>query len=489
MEDLKQIRAAGCGAIHLSTRDEEEAIKEIVLSLKGPKYLYTSAGGLCEIFKNKKKDLNDSIKEIEPVEFLPNLDHTLETLKENAIIILVDVFTFIEEDPIIRRALIEAANEAKKRGWFIILLDSQTKPHKDISERFSTLVFPLPNYPKTRDKLENLLNDEELTVPDTDRAVSHLLGLAAHQQTDAISLAIVEALKQEKEEINPDTLRHYKEREIDKTNYLKISEPTKRFDNLIGHKGLKRFLKERYHGFSAEAREFGLAVPRGMLLIGPPGTGKSRFGEATAGEWGIPFLRLDFSAIFGSYLGESEERLNNAIELAEKCSPCVLLVDEIERAFGKAGEKDGGTSERVTGKMLNWMADKTSPVFVIFTANNADRLPAALIRKGRLDEIFSLDFPQVEERHQIWDYYLQNANHQLNKTQILELADATNGFSPAEIEAMVESVKFKSFSTKNKISLADLKEELGKTTPISQAMKNQIDTMRYWSNTHARSTH
>ncbi|RLC33068.1 hypothetical protein DRH13_00040 [Candidatus Woesebacteria bacterium] len=487
MKELSRMRAAGFGAVHLSSTDEEETILSIVSSLKGPKYIYTAASGLVEVLKGKRKDLNHTLDQIEPSYFLVNIDHALEDLKENAILILVDVWPWVNNDPLIRRSLVEAAQRAKSEGWFIIILDSQSAPHKDLASRFSSLTFPLPDYEASLSILEEMCREQKIKIKDPDMAVSYLLGLNGNQQRDSVSLAIIEALKDKKDTISPDTLRKYKEKEIEKTNFLKISEPSKRFEDLIGHEALKKFLAARKMGFSASARDQGLPPPKGMMMVGPPGTGKSRFAEATAGEWRVPYLKLDFSALFGSYLGESESRLSKALELAEKCAPCVLLVDEIERAFNKGGERDGGTSERVTGKMLNWMAEKTASVFVIFTANNAHNLPAALIRKGRIDEIFSLDFPSQEEREKIWEYYLRGITIE-GVNAIYSLAQKSEGFSPAEIEGVVVAARYSSFFQETPLNLSHLYEEIGKTTPISSSMKPQIDKMRSWANTFATQT-
>jgi SpoVK/Ycf46/Vps4 family AAA+-type ATPase len=204
----------------------------------------------------------------------------------------------------------------------------------------------------------------------------------------------------------------------------------------------------------------------------------------------VPLLSLDSAGLYGSLLGESEARLAEALEIAEKMSPCILLIDEVERGFSNGqGDRDGGTQERVLGKMLTWMASKTASVYVVMTANFADRLPAALIRKGRIDEIFCLGFPSVEERKAVFDYYLTKAEpHQVTENDVKQLVQATDGWVPSEIEACVTAARFTAFAGCRPVQTFDLVNEVSRTVPISQSMRSQVEHMLDWASEYARQT-
>jgi len=197
-------------------------------------------------------------------------------------------------------------------------------------------------------------------------------------------------------------------------------------------------------------------------------------------------------SLFGSMLGESEANADIAMEIAEKMSPCVLLVDEVERAFGGdkgSGDRDGGTTERVIGKFLTWMATKKEPVFVVFTSNEASSLPAQMIRKGRLDSIFFLDFPEEKERTEILEYYLKKGPYDMNEEQLKRLVEMTDNWAPAEIEAAVGDARYTAFERGEPLSYFDVKSEIQQAVPVSVSMSGQIDRMREWAREYARSTH
>jgi hypothetical protein len=247
-----------------------------------------------------------------------------------------------------------------------------------------------------------------------------------------------------------------------------------------GLDGLKTWLEQRRMAFSEEARRYGLPLPRGVLLVGPQGTGKSLTAKAIAHSWSMPLLRLDVGRLFAGLVGASEARTRDMIQRAEAMAPCVLWIDEIDKGFGGDSRSDGGTSQRVLGTVLTWMAEKTSAVFVVATANAVEELPAELLRKGRFDEIFLLELPSPEERRAILDLQLRRRrpNHQL---PLDVLVDRTAGFSGAELEQTVIEAMHLAFAEAREFGEADLVAAASQVVPLSRTAREQLDHLEQWA--------
>ena len=251
-----------------------------------------------------------------------------------------------------------------------------------------------------------------------------------------------------------------------------------------GLDALKHWLEQRRMAFSDEARRYGLPLPRGVLLVGPQGTGKSLTAKAIAHSWAMPLLRLDVGRLFAGLVGASEARTREMIQRAEAMAPCVLWIDEIDKGFGLAGSgdgrSDGGTSQRVLASVLTWMAEKTSAVFVVATANGVERLPAELLRKGRFDEIFLLDLPSAEERRAILDLQLRRRrpNHQI---PLEILVDRTAGFSGAELEQTVIEAMHLAFAEHREFGETDLIAAASQVVPLSRTAREQLDQLEQWA--------
>jgi SpoVK/Ycf46/Vps4 family AAA+-type ATPase len=243
---------------------------------------------------------------------------------------------------------------------------------------------------------------------------------------------------------------------------------------------LKEWLKLREKAFSKEAREYGLPSPKGIALIGIPGTGKSLTAKMIGGLWQIPLLRLDSGALFGSLVGESEERTRRALEIAETVAPCVLWIDEIEKAFS-FGNGDAGTSQRVFASLLTWMQDKSAPVFVVATANNIEVLPPELLRRGRFDEIFFLDLPTQEERKEILTVHLKKRGRIPQQFDIDNLVIDSNGYVGAEIEQAIIDALYVAFNEgMREITTEDISLCLNRQVPLSLSQREAIGSLRQW---------
>jgi SpoVK/Ycf46/Vps4 family AAA+-type ATPase len=252
---------------------------------------------------------------------------------------------------------------------------------------------------------------------------------------------------------------------------------------------LKQWLSERKRGLSADARRAGLPVPRGILLLGVPGCGKSLAARMTAFLWNLPLVRLDTGGLFTSRVGGSEERTRQAIHTAEAISPCVLWIDEIEKAMAGirgSADSDAGTAARVFAALATWMQEKTAPVFVVATANSVASLPPELLRKGRWDEVFFIDLPGLGERQEISAIHLKKLRQDNPKLDARLIADHTAGFSGAEIEQAVVSGLYRAFAENRPMTVADVLEAISSQVPLSVTMAEEIQALRDWAAVRAR---
>lgn len=487
--DLKLMHRAGFGGVRVLTRDEEALVSEVK-----PTLLETATGGLYQwspasgLWKHGPKGLTrigDGVRD--PYDFLTTVRTMADEHKHPTAYLVLGFDELVEKDPIMRRAFLELVRYARTRAHLVLLVGRASQIHPEVHDEMTTVQHELPRREQTEQQIRSMLERYKVegSVADIADAAS---GLTFSRQQDAFGLAVVSA-KTVGGKVDAGVVRGYKTREIGKKAQLSIQEPKIGFDDLIGHEYLKAWLRARRMALTPEARAAGLPSPRGVLLVGPPGTGKSRFVEATAKEWDVPWLTLDAGGLYGSLLGESEARLAEAIEIAERMAPCLLLIDEVERGFGgSGGERDGGTQERLIGKLLTWMAAKTAPVFVVMTSNFADRLPAALVRKGRVDEIFCLDLPELEERRAVFAHYLTNVRHNVTDSDLDMLAEMTRGWVPSEIEAAINASRFTAFAENRVVAPYDLVAEAEKTVPVSKSMEPQVAHMRLWASHFARQT-
>jgi MoxR-like ATPase len=237
------------------------------------------------------------------------------------------------------------------------------------------------------------------------------------------------------------------------------------------------------------ARKVGLSFPKGLLLLGVPGTGKSLTAKTVAMEWNLPLLKMDPASLYNKYMGETEKNFRRAMATAEKMAPVVLWIDEIEKAFASNGDTDGGASLRVLGTFLSWLQDRTGDVFVVATANDVSRLPPELLRKGRFDEVFFVDLPTDEVRVTILRTQLKRRNIVLSAEELNQLANESGGFSGAELEQVVVSALHTAFARRVPLDARLLWDELKQTVPLSITMKERIEALREWALSRATPAH
>jgi len=270
---------------------------------------------------------------------------------------------------------------------------------------------------------------------------------------------------------------------ISQTEILEYSSVNEQIANLGGLDNLKDWLKKRKTAFSLQALNYGLPTPRGLLLIGIQGTGKSLTAKAIANDWQLPLLKLDVGKLFGGIVGESESRLRQMINVAETLSPCILWIDEIDKAFSNTDNRgDSGTSNRVLGTFISWLSEKTKPVFVIATANNIDLLPLEIIRKGRFDEIFFLDLPEQEEREEIFKIHVQNFRpNSWESFDYDKLAQSSDSFSGAEIRQSIIEGMYHAFYEKREFTTEDICMALKELIPLAHLESDQMIRLQEWA--------
>jgi SpoVK/Ycf46/Vps4 family AAA+-type ATPase len=291
-------------------------------------------------------------------------------------------------------------------------------------------------------------------------------------------------------DFNFDVILSEKKNIIRKSGLLDFFESRYGMSDIGGLEPLKSWLKKRQKAFSQKARDFGLPLPKGILLIGIPGCGKSLTAKVVGSMWKMPLLRLDVGKVFGSLVGSSEENIRRVIRTAEAVAPSILWLDELEKGFagvGSSGDTDSGTTARVFASFITWLQEKSSPVFVIATANDVSALPPELLRKGRFDEIFFVDLPTVEEREEIIRIHLRRKERDPGQFNIQEIRDNTQGFSGSEIEQGIVSALYDAFDEDTDITDKHLLDAAKEIIPLSYTMKEKIDSMREWAESRARS--
>lgn len=280
-----------------------------------------------------------------------------------------------------------------------------------------------------------------------------------------------------------DLILEEKRQTIRQTQILDFYPATERISDIGGLDNLKDWLIKRGGSFSERARQYGLPHPRGLMLVGIQGTGKSLTAKAIAHHWHLPLLRLDVGRLFAGLVGESESRTRQMIQLAEALAPCVLWIDEIDKAFaGFEGRGDSGTTSRVFGTFITWLSEKTSPVFVVSTANNIGALPPELLRRGRFDEIFFVGLPSQTERDAIFNVHLSRLRpHNVKSYDTSRLAYETPDFSGAEIEQAIIEAMHIGFSQNRDFTVDDILEAASQLVPLARTAKDQVDALQAWA--------
>jgi hypothetical protein len=410
----------------------------------------------------------------------------VEKTQDEAVFVLRDFHQCLKDQPRIIRKLRSLAQKLKYSQKTIILtMPPLVAIPDELGDDIVHVDFPLPDTKQLIAILKKLLATPgtrmKISKPDFNRLIQAALGLSSSQAQRVFSRAIVSNGVLDARDI--EMIREAKESIVRKSGALELFSPRETIMDIGGLGVLKHWLTMRQRAFTPEAQKYGLPMPKGIALIGIPGTGKSLTAKMIANLWGISLIRLDIGALFGSLVGQSEENARQALKLAEAVSPCVLWIDEIEKALA-TGFGDSGTSMRVFGTILSWMQEKTKPVFIVATANNIALLPPELLRRGRFDEIFFLDLPTAKEREEIFKVHIAKRNRQPENFDIPALAQASAGYVGAEIEQAVIEAMYVAFNDPQQpgreFTTADMLKVVDKMVPLSKSQREIVESLRGW---------
>lgn len=472
---------------------EEARVEENLQRVSEPLGLKVYRWSITEGIRDLKGNPREAIKD--PLGALNFLDD----VKEDCLLVLRDFHPFFKDLTIVRRFRDLYASlpktvpgQAHFKRHIVVLSPVKTIPAELVNE-VTVVDYPLPEGDEVNEVLERLetmvarrrkgympLSDEgKLEV------VEAALGLTKAEAESVLARTVVETKK-----FDVETILSEKEQIIRRSGVLEYFHPREGFSDIGGLENLKVWLMKRRQAFSPRAMAFGLPRPKGILLLGVPGCGKSLTAKAIGSYWKQPLLRLDVGRVFSSYVGSSEENMRAAIKVAESVAPSILWVDELEKGFSgtaSSGQTDGGTTSRVFGSFITWLQEKTSPVFVIATANDVSSLPPELLRKGRFDEIFFVDLPDTKERLDILSIHLQRRGYDPKRFNVTKMAEVSDGFSGSELEQAIISALYDAFDAGEGLTPERIFNAFEETVTLARTMKEEIAKMREWARVRARS--
>jgi len=490
-------------ALFIVSPEEQRVIIElrsVCQSVGYTPYIWSVTDGIRDLQGNVPSAVNQETMR-DPVfaleEFIPSGSST-GGMPAKSMLILLDYHQFMGNppneapSPMITRKLKDKLTVAKNSKRIFVMIGCRCKLPPELEREITTLEFGLPTKEELGMVADGIIANVNQVLPtpialengERDKVLEAGAGLTTIEFENILAkLAIQHGA------LPPREISAEKAAVVKKSGLLEIIEPKCGFSAFGGGDGVKTWFNVRKGAFTKKARQFGLPMPKGILLLGPPGTGKSFFCGCGAFELGLPMARVDFGRIMGGIVGESEANVRAVIQQVEALAPCVLQADEIEKALSgtaSSGKTDGGTMSRVFGTFLTWMAEKTSPVFVMATANDISQLPPELLRKGRFDELMFIDLPGTSERQSIWSVIIQRFGRSPENYSLGMLSQVTNGYTGAEIEAAFVEAMHIGFAQDREPTDDDIAEAIGSTIPLSKTMGAQITSLREWAQGRAR---
>ena len=488
--------------IYLTTFEEERAVS-VIKNISGSQKLIKVPRDLYIWTQTSGFTLNDKVLEgtnspDKAIDFIKNVE-------KNAIFIMCDFHIYFgvkgrQPDYNVIRHLRDIIGKLKTSSFRknVIFLSPELVIPESMSKEITVLDMPLPSLQEIKAKFSKMviqnkqIDTSQLTPEHEERLCKAVLGLTLQEAENAFALAMVNDGKITIDDLG--IILSEKMQVIKKTGILEFINSEYSINDIGGLDNLKIWLQKRNNSWSEAAKKYCLPSPKGVLITGVPGCGKSLTAKATSAIWQLPLLKLDFGKIFAGIVGSSEENMRKALKTAEAVAPSILWVDEIEKSLsGMNSNGDSGTSSRIFGTFLNWMQDKKSPVFVIATANNISGLPPELLRKGRFDEIFFVDMPTKTEREEIFKLHLKKrlkdksvcGNIKIDNALCKQLAEMTEGFVGAEIEQVIVDSLYEAFFNKRELIFEDLANTIKNVVPLSVTQKEQILALRSWANVRA----
>jgi hypothetical protein len=475
---------------------EEMRVQNVVVEIAKKRqkkvYEWTYSTGIVPAGTSIQSQKNRNAATRDP---LVALDQVIEQV-EPAIFIFKDFHPFLAKTNFaVIRKLKDIALHLKNSFKTIVLISPVMEIPTELDKEITVINFPQPTMQELGEMLDGIIAEIrerkqihiDLDGEGRERLLQAAMGLTLGEAENVFAKIIVQRERLSGDDVNE--VFAEKQQIIRKSGLLEYYAASEDFSNVGGLAVLKDWLNKRAMAFTDEARAFGLPAPKGILLLGVQGCGKSLCAKAVSRRWQLPLLRFDMGRMFGSFIGSSEENVRRAIAVAESVAPAILWVDEIDKAFAgsqSSGVSDGGTTARVFGTFITWLSEKSAPVFVVATANDVSQLPPELLRKGRLDEIFYVDLPNEEERREIFRIHLAKRGRDPKKFDLSELVGAARDFSGAEIEEAIISALYDAFYAKQELTTAHVLTALGQTVPLSKTMDEQISRLRRWAEGRAR---
>ena len=472
---------AGYPGIYIVSSEEarvEAELKAIAASLQHRLYAWSVTEGLIDTQDGKIQDVHDPVDVMAIIEELP----------EDSVVLLRDLHLYLQDvNPVLVRAMKDCLRSAKTKGRTLIIAGCRFNLPPELEREFVIVEFSLPGKDQLSVILDGIAESAKKKKPQGDAredVINSSCGMTSIEAENAFALSVIEAGG-----FSPAVISREKALTVKKNGLLEIHQASGSLDQIGGLDLLKGWLVQRKDAFGRKAVEYGLPSPKGLLIIGLPGTGKSLTAKATASVFNRPLIRLDAGRLFAGLVGQSEGNLRAVIQTVEAIAPCVCWIDEIEKAFSgskSSGQTDGGTASRVFGTFISWLQERTAPVFVVATANDVSQLPPELLRKGRLDEIFFVDLPNQQEREIIWGIQIAKYGRDPKKYDAARLAQITDGLTGSEIEQAFIDAMYQAFSVNQEPTDKTVTAVLGNLVPLSKLMGEQINALRKWAKGRAR---
>jgi ATP-dependent 26S proteasome regulatory subunit len=477
---------AGYPGLYLVSHEEQRVALEMTRIAQELKYnlvFWSVVDGLVDTQKGTNNSAND------PLEALI----AIKALKEKTLILLRDFHLFLQDpNPILIRQLKDVLQMAKTKSKVLVILGCRMILPPELERELTVIEFALPGKEELKAVMTGIMESasiKTMNIEIQEKVIDAASGLTTMEAENAFALSVVQS-----NAIDPAIVAKEKAQAVKKNGLLELIETKETLDSIGGLDVLKEWLLKRRLAFSQRAIEYGLPTPKGLLILGIAGTGKSLTAKATAKVFGVPLLKLDAGRIFAGLVGQSESNLRAVIQTAEAIAPCCLWIDEVEKGFSgtkSSNATDGGTSSRVFGSFISWMQEKTSPVFVVATANDVSQLPPEMLRKGRFDELFFVDLPNQAEREAIWDIQIGKHGRDPKDYDVVQLAKATEGLTGSEIENVFIEALYLAFDSgaegqEKEPTDLDIARVLTEFVPLSKLMAEQIGGLRNWSKGRAR---
>jgi ATP-dependent 26S proteasome regulatory subunit len=479
---LENYFKAAFPCISLETPEERRAFVDILCatkSIKGSLVTWSATEG-ARLVLEKGIILPEAKVFDDTQDLLPAMRVNIE----NTVYVLKDAGPFpFDRDPVLGRAFFDLLNDAPQKGNTIILLGPNFKLWPAVEKLVTIIQYDLPNKTDLLNIATGIVNSIGKKIDVSNDVINALSGLSVTEAENALSLSYIET-----KNFVPSVIYREKVAAVKRSGLLDLIDTEKMsLDSVGGLDELKKWILKRKNAFSEKATQFKLPTPKGILLVGIPGSGKSLSAKAIGSALGVPTLRLDIGSLFNSLVGESERRCRDALALAQALSPCVLWIDEVEKGLSGSsgtGSSDGGTTKRVFGTILSWLQEQKG-VFLVATANDVSSLPPEFYRKGRFDEIFALDLPNDTDRKAIFNVVCKKYNRRLTSfdTTVIEKME---GFTGSEIEAVFIEALYMAFDASREVTSQDIVDCCKNITPLSVMAKEKMDIIHNWAKNNAR---